>query len=415
MLNSPLKKIYYCLSAVILFFFFLCQKFILIRIGYFYRDKIGHLVGNTQIYLYKKKNKKNFYYNKKSLFEIDLWIGQRKIIYPLIENFYKKKVIILPQILLLGVYNLASKYPFLKKFLIEEHDWGYDFFNLNYRNKIENILTKKQNIFAEDKLKKIFVYPNNKIAVIINRNNFFNKNIMKNENIIKNNSYRNSNFNDYLLAAKYLAKKGYKVLRMGSHDKNFKNKYVINYSSSKIRDLIIDLYLLKKAKIIISSGTGIDNVASMFFKKKICYVNCIPFLTIQSIKFTPGGVFMTRKLSKNNKLLSLKDIIQKNYFTKICTMSYKKSGIKIINNSRKEILHCVKEFYKLNFKKYKYSKKELILQKKFYKILNENISNEKNYRLLFGNYDNFKIAKKQKPLANFSSHFLSNNQWFLKN
>ena len=96
-------------------------------------------------------------------------------------------------------------------------------------------------------------------------------------------------------------------------------------------------------------------------------------------------------------------------------MSYKKSGIKIINNSRKEILHCVKEFYKLNFKKYKYSKKELILQKKFYKILNENISNEKNYRLLFGNYDNFKIAKKQKPLANFSSHFLSNNQWFLKN
>jgi putative glycosyltransferase (TIGR04372 family) len=408
------KKIYYFFSALFLFFLFSIQKLFFIRIGCIYNNKIGHLVGNTQIYLYKKELKKKFNLTNNSLFQIDLWFSSSEETYLIIENFYKKKLLKLPKFFLLGAYNLAFKNSYFRKFIINEHDWGLDFFNLNFKKKSENLLSKNQIIFAENELKKIGVYPKDKLVCFINRNNFYNKNIIKNKSLIKINEYRNSNFDDYLLAAKYLADKGYKIIRLGSHNKNFNNKYVINYSSSKISNLLIDIFLLKKAKLIVSSGTGIDILASQYFKKQICYVNLIPYLGIQSFKFEPKGVFLTKKLDIKGKLLSLKEIYRDNHFNKTGSDLYYKSGIKILNNSKKEILECVKEFYQLNIKNYKYKKKEILLQKKFYKILNNEIYKNSNYEHRLGSHKNLKLSLRQKPLANFSSHFLKNNSWFLK-
>lgn len=407
-------KIYYFLSLILLLLLFLIQKIILIRIGYYYKNKIGHSVGNTQIYLFKKKLRKKFNLKKNSLFEIDLWIAKNKSIYPIIDNFYKEKIIMLPQILLLGAYNLCNKYYFFRKFLITEHDWGMDFYNLNYKNKLGSILNKNQDEYALTQLKKISIYAEDKIICFINRNNFFNKNIMKDNTLLKINEYRNSDFSDYLPAAKYLSNKGYKIVRMGSHDKNFKSKNVINYTSSKFNNLIIDIFLLKKADLIISSGTGIDLLAYYFFKKPICYVNLVPYLNIQTCKFSAKGVFLTKKLVKEKKLLSLKEIAH-NHFFKVGSKLYEHAGIKLLNNSKKEILECVKEFYKLNIENYKYKKKEIVLQKKFYKIINYELYKNKNYETLLGSYNNVHLSLKQKPSANFSMYFLKNNSWFLKN
>lgn len=414
MIYYILKKIYYLLSLILIFFLFLIQKLIFIRLGCIYNNKIGHLVGNTQIYLYKKKIKKKFNLTNNSLFQIDIWFSSSKEIYPIIENFYKGKLIRLPKFFILGAYNLASKNLYFKKFTINEHDWGFDFYNLNLKNKFLNLLTKKQIKYAEKELKKISVYPKDKIACFINRNDFFNKKIIKDKSLLKVNEYRNSNFKDYLLAAKYLKGKGFKIIRLGSHDKYFKNKYIVNYTSSKISNILIDMYLLKKAKIIVSSGVGIDLLASQYFKKSICYVNLLPFLGIQSFKFEKKGVFLTKKLTIKNKLLSLKKIYRENHYMKIGSKYYNKDNIKIINNSKKEILECVREFYKLNFEDYKYNEKELLLQKNFYKILKNELYRNLEYKKRLGSYNNLRMSLEQKPSANFSSYFLKNNSWFLK-
>ncbi len=409
-----IKKIYYFFSFILLIFFFLFQNIIFIRIGLLHKNKIGHLVGNTQIYLYKQKLKNKFKLKRKSLFEIDLWIAEHKSTYTLIESYYKKKITLLPHIFLLGVYNLALKYNFFNKFIISEHDWGMDFYNLLYRNKPEVIITKKQIVYAKRQLKKISIYPDDKIVCFINRNNYFNKKILNNSRLSKINEFRNSNFKDYLPAAKYLNKKGYKVVRMGSHDKKFKSKYVINYTSSNISNFIIDVFLLKKADFIVTSGTGIDLIASHFFKKPICCVNLIPYLNIQTFKFSPKGVFLTKKLVSNRKFLSLKEIVNNGHFNHGTSELYKKNSIKILDNSKEEILECVKEFYKLYTNRYKYKKNELIIHKKFYKILNKGLDKDKYYKNLLGSYENLKLSLKEKPSANISSHFIKNNPWFLK-
>ena len=414
MIRELFKKLYYLISFLLLLFFYLIQKLIFIRIGYYYKSKIGHLVGNTQIYLYKKNTSKKFNPKIKSLIKIDFWTSADKTFFPILENFYKRKIIIVPKILLIGVYNLANKFSFFNKFLILEHDFGMDYYDLNVKNKPEIILTKNENDYAEEQLKKISIYPKDKIACFINRNNFYNKNIIKDNNLVKIHEIRNSDFNDYIPAARYLAKKGYKIIRMGSHDKKFQSKYVINYNSSHINNIIIDFFLLKKADLIISSGTGIDSIATHLFKKPICFVNLVRYLDIQTFKFIPKSVLLTKKFIKEKKYLSLKQIIKKDYFCQMDTKFYQDNGIKILNNSKKEILESVKEYYHRNVVCPKQNQKDLYLQKKFFKILRNELLKNSNYNQLLGTYTNVKMSLKEKPRAIFSSYFIKKNPWFLK-
>jgi len=412
-MSSIIKKLYFFFSFFFLIFFFLIQKIILIRIGIYYANKIGHLIGNSQIYLYKKKLKK-FENSSGSLFKLDLWITKNHGNFQILNKYYRGKLIFFPFFFLYGVYKIASNNRIFKKFLITEHDWGMDFYNLIYKKKSENILNGVSIKNLQNELKKISIYPNDKIACFITRNDFYNKNILKETELLKINKYRNSNFNDYLPAADYLRKKGYKIIRMGSHDKKFKSKFIINYPISKINNYLVDIYLLKKSKLIISSGTGIDLVASQLFKKKICFVNLMPYLNIQNFKFIPNGVFLTKKLIKNRKILSLKDIVKSNYFSLIGSQRYQKLGIKILDNSKKEILEAVKEFYKINFENYRYNKKELFLHKKFYKILNNLLLRNIDYLERLGSSKNVQLSLKEKARANFSIYFLKNYRDFLK-
>ena len=98
---------------------------------------------------------------------------------------------------------------------------------------------------------------------------------------------------------------------------------------------------------------------------------------------------------------------------------YKKVNILFIDDnsndgSKKEILECVKEFYQLNINNYKYNKKEQLLQKRFYKILNNNLYKSAGYKARLGSHKNLKLSLRQKPSANFSLYFLKNKHWFLK-
>ena len=77
-------------------------------------------------------------------------------------------------------------------------------------------------------------------------------------------------------------------------------------------------------------------------------------------------------------------------------------------------MECVKEFYQLNIENYKYNKKEQLLQKRFYKILNNNLYKSASYKARLGSHKNLKLSLRQKPSANFSLHFLKKNPEFLK-
>ena len=86
------------------------------------------------------------------------------------------------------------------------------------------------------------------------------------------------NSDNFLLAAETLANKGYKIFRLGKKvKKSFtsKNSNIIDYANSEFRSDFLDLFIGKVCKFGVSTGTGIENVATVF-RKPLCIIH-VPF------------------------------------------------------------------------------------------------------------------------------------------
>ena len=79
------------------------------------------------------------------------------------------------------------------------------------------------------------------------------------------------NSDNFLLAAETLANKGYKIFRLGRRLKNHlhQNSNIIDYANSEFRSDFLDLFIGKVCKFGVSTGTGIENVATVF-RKPLC-------------------------------------------------------------------------------------------------------------------------------------------------
>ena len=85
-------------------------------------------------------------------------------------------------------------------------------------------------------------------------------------------------FDNFVQAAEYLAKKKYLVLRMGKFNKdkiNTKNEFIIDYSNSEWKSPFMDYYLGYKCDFCISTQTGMDSFARLFRKRIGIIVNPI--------------------------------------------------------------------------------------------------------------------------------------------
>ena len=85
---------------------------------------------------------------------------------------------------------------------------------------------------------------------------------------------------------------GYKIFRLGKKvKKSFtsKNSNIIDYANSEFRSDFLDLFIGKVCKFGVSTGTGIENVATVF-RKPLCIVH-VPF---ELSYFHCGNLIMTR-------------------------------------------------------------------------------------------------------------------------
>ena len=91
-------------------------------------------------------------------------------------------------------------------------------------------------------------------------------------------SYRNSDIDTYADAALLLARLGYYVVRMGAKvEKPFSAKHprIIDYATSDKRSDFLDIYLAAKCAFCITTSTGLDAVCEAF-KRPMCFVNFAP-------------------------------------------------------------------------------------------------------------------------------------------
>lgn len=176
--------------------------------------------------------------------------------------------------------------------------------------------------------------------------------------------YRDCDINNYLKSGKYIASKGGFAIRMGSivEKKLPKLLKIIDYST-KYRTDFGDIYLSAKCKFFLDCTSGLGTIPSVF-NRPVANANVIP---IVYPPYRKGDLFIPKKLlnKKEKRFLTFKEMIEFEKGKYLYTRDFEKAGLVPIENTPDEILDLAKEMNGRLDGKFKYTKEDEKLQRKF--------------------------------------------------
>ena len=210
-------------------------------------------------------------------------------------------------------------------------------------------------------------------------------------------NYRDVDISTLKEAALALAEKGYWVFRMGKvvHEP-FKSDHprILDYANSKFRSDFLDIWLMANCFFCISTGTGLDEVASVF-RRPAVYVNNIPLhqlVTYDHVITVPKYLIW----EEINKQLTLSEHLAYPYFH---TDQYDNEKILVVDLTPKDIKQAVLEIEARLNGTWKDSEEDQRLQDRFWKIFKSHQDFHKNHGEIH-------------PEARIGADFLRNNpEW----
>lgn len=394
-LKKNLHKILLILFTVFFPFLILLKKknFTFVEI---YTERIGHLALSIEPLIKDIKEKNNngekkkyliFYnsrINNEFLFKISRRELQKLANVQILKGYFFWKYI-----------NLSYEF-FTKKDDLRIKTGGRKNYHIFLKPSKIISLTNQEIAHGNKIIEKFGMRSDSKWICIHNRDSSYLKTVYPNQDWSYQ-DFRDFSVDDLKPAAEYFAQKGYFVLRIGKHTKEplkSENPKIIDYSNSNYRSDFMDIFLLSKCNFYFGSPSGIVN-AALLFRKPLFVVNMVPIEAIFSYKRREPCLFMRLLDKKNNKILSIREMIDKDITHFFRTSDYLKNQIKPINNSKEEILEFAEEAEKrINNN---WEKKD----DKDFKNLSEQFSNEikKNSIIQEMFYDNligYEFLKKTK-------------------
>ena len=158
-------------------------------------------------------------------------------------------------------------------------------------------------------------------------------------------SYRDSNIENYILAAETLANRGYYVLRMGAKVNQELKSYhskIIDYATNGMRNDFMDIFLGARCHFAISTGSGWDAIPEIF-RRPIAYVNYGPAGFFPSFSEKNLGIIRHHVLEPENRELSLSEIFSNKVGFCLRTSDYERQNIRLLENTSEEIRDVVVE------------------------------------------------------------------------
>jgi len=325
------KILFFLISVPIVIFVRIVSPIFLIRFGPFRSDVIGHMVFYLEYYLSKRDfdsiDSFDCFYFPENLTPNKHWelITKRHIRVNSIFYYFDRVNKLIPG------GEKHSIYP--------EFD---DRNGILANSKTHVEFNKDENLRGNEFLEKIGMLNHKKFVCLIVRDSQYKEEFQNLDN--RNWSYHNfrdSDIDNYKESAMYLAQKGYWVFRMGKGAKkrfDIDHPKIFDYAFSDYRSDFLDVWLMANCNFCISTGTGIDAVATIF-RRPILMINYIPISNI--VSFLPI-ITIPKKLvwKKNKKDLNLTEHLEHNYNS---TNPYENNGIEIYDRSSDEICDAVIE------------------------------------------------------------------------
>ncbi len=345
----------------------LIRPWCLVRWGSLVGDRIGHFAANTELYLCEQ----DVGINVPKQRYVDLfYIGGNSICNYQLATMWKRVLRIWPSWFLASVSRLNGLVPGGAIHNIgdnTQHD--RDVHNLTDRFPPHLQFTSEEEIRGEFGLRNMGIPSGAKFICLNVRDSAYLENHQPSHDWSYHN-YRDSNIQNYVLAAEELASRGYYIIRMGAKVKNAMNashSRVIDYATNGSRSEFMDIYLGAKCDFCISTSSGFEAIP-LIFRRPIVFVNMVPFGYLFTFCRKFLGITRHHFSVRENRILTLSEIFGQGLCFSTHVSTYESKGIKLIENTPEEIRDVVIEMVERLDGTWQEHKDDKTFQHKFWDI-----------------------------------------------
>jgi putative glycosyltransferase (TIGR04372 family) len=335
-------------ALVICRFFFFLDPLVLIRLGEMETRAIGHFFLPFEIYL----SEIDCGIHSRPKRALDLFFKNKKVGNSVVLKKWKKYANIIPAWLIEAPYLRLVRIDPNSKHLVPFRTWrSYrpwqtcDLYGALKKTKTHFEFSDSEIQFAETQLNKIGITATDRFIIFFARDPQFHGG--KKEPF----SFRDSDINNQLQAMECMVERGYKCIRIGSHQRdrlNLASSEIIDYSFSSVCSELIDLYLLSKCQFMVSTGSGIDTAVNVF-RKPIVYVNAAEWGYFDNVRLHQAPLFIPKKIQRisTHEYLTATEISALGANQYSSEESFFKNDVRWVDNSPHEIAEVVIEMEKL--------------------------------------------------------------------
>jgi putative glycosyltransferase (TIGR04372 family) len=315
---------------------------VLIRFSSLQSYRIGHFVGNIDMYMCERDQGIQPR-NSIDIFFIDPKYG----FYVCNEHLLAmwKKVIHVSQVAYY-LWRIDKKISGGSIHNIKTAEQDKDIRHFRENSPVYLSFTSEEKLEAQTGLEKMGIGKKDKYICLANRDQCYLNKKFPDKNWSYH-SFRNSNIQNYIETTGWLNDKGYFVIRLGEdvgEIMNAANSKYIEYSHRGLRTELLDIYMGANCAFFISSDTGIDAISAAF-RRPIVYVN------YSSLIYTPvlcsNSVIIFKKLwlKKERRFMSYRQILESGVGRLSRTQEFDEHGIEHIENTSEEILDATIEMH----------------------------------------------------------------------
>ena len=309
----------------------LIRPLVTIRIECLLSEVLGHYAGNVELYLCER----DLAINAPSGRHIDLWFNLTSVVSNRqLEIMWKRKLTILPRVLLAPVYRLNRAVPFGQIHQIESTYHDRDVNNLLGAQPPHLAFTAEEEEKGRRLLSEMGIPGGARFICLNVRDGAF-------HNQKQFTNYRNADVISYLLAAEELTRRGFYVVRMGKkveHQLESDNRKILDYASSAFRNDFMDIYLGAKCFFSISTSSGWDAVPGVLFRRPVLYTNVVPISQVQTWNRNTIAILKRHWLTAQKRFLTQSEIfylVDKDFVSS--RPKFDELGIVLIENTEEEI------------------------------------------------------------------------------
>ena len=310
-----------------------------IRIGYFTSSRIGHFALDIVWYLATKEKEEPV---RKY---VDLFFLEPITSNDALEILVRRKIRAIR--VSRRLYQILTSSPALENCLLQparNTQGSRHPDDRVFRAKETLSFSKEENTAGWRYLSKYNISKTSQIICLMVRDGEYLRQANKEKGLFRGTSYhdyRNADIEAYVETAEYLAKKGYVVFRMGKYMEQplvSTHPNVVDYAFSDDRCDLLDIWLMANCGFCISTGTGLDAIATIF-KRPTVYVDLLPLGDLWSSQHC---ITVPKKLNwtASGRLLSVHEYMEHNHQS---SEGYSSNGIEVNALTSREILAVVTE------------------------------------------------------------------------